>query len=218
MSMTPPEMTSVAGQPPRKTGMSGGAKLLIALGVGAGLLVLLCCGGLIGVGVYVASGMNKDPQVVQEKTDEIAQIEIPDGLDPQTSFDMKIPFSDQRMIWTVYVDKETESTLVLFAFGGTSAPQDQEEMRRQMDQSLQQQGMGEQEGITIEKSYTKVVEIRGQTATFTINKGVGKKSGAPRIQVIGAFQGEIGPVILMFNADAEEYTEEEVIAMIESIE
>ncbi|GAF72861.1 unnamed protein product [marine sediment metagenome] len=218
MSMTPPEMTSEATQPPRKSGMSGGAKLLIVLGVGGGLLVLLCCGGLIGFGVYMAGGMSQDPEVVREKTGEIAQIEIPDGLDPKMSFDVKFPVKGRMMLWTVYLDEGTESVLVLFALAAASASGDQEEMRRAMDQSLQQQGMGEQEGITVEESHTKEVEIRGETATFTIAKGVGEESGRPRIQVTGVFQGETGPAILMLNADAEKYTEEQIVEMLDSIE
>lgn len=220
MSMTPPEMTSEATQPPRKSGMSRGAKLLIALGVGGGLLVLACCGVGIGTMYYFGTSMvSQDPAEVVAKTDEIAQIEIPDQLKPAMSFDMKNPFSGQRlMLWTVYVDEGTNSTLVLFAFGSMGASQDQEEMRREMDKSLQQQKMGGQEEINIEETYTKDVEIRGEKATFTITKGKGKKSGDPRIQVMGVFKGESGPVMVMLNADAEKYTEEQIVEMIESIE
>ena len=218
MSMTPPEMTSVGGEPPRKTGMSTGAKVLIALGVGAGLLVLVCCGSLIGIGAYVAGGISEDPAVIAAKTGEITQIEVPDGLDPQKSMDVKFPFLGRVTLLVGYEDEESKSVLALLALAKGTGLQNQEEMQRQMEELLRQQGMGEQESISIEESYTKEVEIRGQTATFTIAKGVGDQTGTPRIQVMGVFQGEIGPVFLMFNADAEEYTEEEVVAMIESIE
>ena len=213
-------MTSEATQPPRKSGMSRGAKLLIVLGVGGGILVRLCCGGGIGVMYYFGTSMvSQDPAVVASKTDEITEIKVPDGLEPKMSFDFKNPFSSQRlMLWTVYVDEGTESVLVLFALAAASVSGDQEEMRRQMDQSLRQQGMGDQEDITVEESYTKEVEIRGETATFNIEKGVGEKSGRPRIQVTGVFQGETGPAILMLNVDAEKYTEEQIVEMIESIE
>jgi len=220
MSMTPPEMSSEVAPPPRKTGMSGGAKLLIALGIGLGILVLLCCGGILGVGYYFsAKVMSPDPEVIAEKTAEITQISIPDGLQPKMAFDMKVPFSGQRlMLWTVYLDEATDSTLVLFAFGEGTVPPNQDQMQRQMDQSLRQQGMGNREPITIKESYTKQVEIRGQQVTFTIAKGVGGKSGAPRIQVTGVFQGQTGPVMLMLSADANKYTEEQIVKMIESIQ
>jgi len=219
MSMSPPEMSSEVAPPPRKTGMSGGAKLLIGLGVGLGILVLLCCGAFLGAGYYFSTKvMSQDPQVIAEKTAEITQISIPNGLDPKMAFDMKVPFSGQRlMVWTVYLDEATDSTLVLFAFGEGTVPPNQDQMRQQMDQSLRQQGMGSQEQVTIKESSTKQVQIRGQQVTFTIAKGVGGKSGAPRIQVTGVFQGQTGPVMLMLNADANKYTEEQIVKMIESI-
>jgi hypothetical protein len=219
MSMTPPEMSSEVAPPPPKPGMSGGAKLLIVLGIVLGILVLLCCGGLIGTAYYFSTKViSSDPAVVAAKTGEITQIEIPAGLKPQMSFDMKVPFSGQRMmLWTVYLDEATDSTLVLFAFGEGTAPPNADQMQRQMDQSLRQQGMGQQEKITIKETDKKQVEIRGQPVTFTISKGVGEKSGSPRIQVTGVFQGKTGPAMLMFNADAEKYSEEEIGKMLESI-
>lgn len=217
MSMTPPEMTSEVTQPPPKTGMSGGAKLLIILGVGGGLLVLLCCGSVIGFGIYMAGGASQDPNVVAAKTAEIAQIEIPDGLDPQMSFDMKFPFYGRFMLWTVYVDEETDSVLALFTMPAASMSDDQEEMRRAMNQSLQQQGMRGQEGISIQESYTKDLSIRGENVTFKIAKGVGDESGVARIEVTGVFPGKTGTAFVMFNANAEKYTEEQIVKMLESI-
>ncbi len=220
MSMTPPEMSSEVTQPPPKTGMSRGAKLLIILGVGGGLLVLLCCGGVIGYFVYYgASMMSNDPAVVAAKTDEITQIEIPDGIEPKKSFDVKVPFSDERlMLLTAHTDEETGSLLALFSLADASASQDQREMERVMGDLLRQQGIEEPEEIAIDQSYTKEVEIRGETATFTIEKGTGMESNTPRIRVKGVFQGKTGPVFLKFSADAEKYTEEQIIQMIESIE
>jgi len=198
--------------------MSRGAKLLIILGVGGGLLVLLCCGGLIGFGVYVAGGMSQDPGVVEEKTQEMAKIEVPEGLKPKMSFDMKVPFYGRFMLWVIYVDEETDSLLMLFTVANASGSEDPQEMRRALDQSLRQQGIEEQEDIDVDETSTKDVEIRGQTVTFTVSKGVGRESGNKRIQVMGVFQGEDGPVFLMLNADAEKYSEEQVIEMLESIE
>ena len=143
MSMTPPDMSSEVTQPPPKSGMSRGAKLLIVLGVVFGILILLCCGGGIGTMVYMGTSMVSDkPDVVVAKTDEIIQIEIPDQLEPKMSFDLKVPFSGKRMmLWTVYLDEETESVLILFALENASASGDPEEMRRAMYQQLRQQGM-----------------------------------------------------------------------------
>ncbi len=73
------------------------------------------------------------------------------------------------------------------------------------------------EDIDVEESQEKTMEIRGETATFTISKGVGQQSGGSRITVVGTFQGKEGPTVLILNVDAEEFSEEEVIEMLESI-
>jgi hypothetical protein len=219
MSMTPPEMTSEGTPPPRKKGMSGGAKLLIGLGVGLGILVLLCCGGVIATVYYVSTKVMSDqPQVIAEKTKEITQLEIPSGLQPRMSFDMTVPFFNRRlMLWTLYSDERTDSILVLFAMGNASAPRDQAEMQRLIDQALQQQHIPKPEAIKVKETHKKEVQIRNQTATFTISEGVGEKSGKPRIEVRGVFQGEPGPVMLWMNADAKKYPEKEIDKMLDSI-
>lgn len=212
------EMGAETAQPPKR-GMSTGAKVLIALGVIFGALILLCCGGVITVIFYVRSAVSQDPAVVAAKTQEITRIDIPEGLDPQQSFDMNIPFSGKRLTWVAYVDEQTDSALILFEMGGVRASQDQEQMRRAMDESLRQQGMQQQrEKLVDVKSHPKEVQIRGQPATFTIEKGVGADSQKPRIQVTGAFQGEGGPAMLLFGADAQKFTEEQIVEMIDSIE
>lgn len=215
MSMNPPEMSSVGTPPPPKAGMGRAAKVLIALGVGLGLLCLLCCGGVV---FFFMRTVSTNPATVVAKTGEITQIDIPSGLKPKASFDMTVPFSGTRMgLWTVYADDATKSQLVLFALGDMANQGDPEEMRKGMEQSLEQQGMKGPQKIDVTESYTKEVEIRGEKATFTISKGTASGSDSPRIQVVGVFKGETGPAILVFDADAEKYPEEDVIKMIESI-
>jgi hypothetical protein len=222
MSTAPPEWTPDGGYPPKKPGMSTAAKILIALAVLMGLCVLLCCGGVMGLGFFAQrfaqQAISQDPGVIAAKTGEITQIEIPDGLQPAGSFDMNVPFVGRMMLWTIYEDKQSNSSLVMFTVGERFASQTQDGMRQTMDQSLRQQGQAGQEQIQDGESSTKQIEIRGQQATFTVIKGKGQDSGAPRIQVVGFFQGETGPAMLMFDGDAEKYSEEQLIEMLESIE
>lgn len=217
------EMGPGGMQPPPKSGMSTGAKVLIALVIVFGGLLVLCCGGAIGLVYYgrsyVADMVSKDPATIARATHEITEIDVPDELGPSASVNMKVPFTDQEiMVCVVYEDRETGSALVLASMGDAFGPQNQTQMRRSIDQSLRQQGLGEQEDIRIEESRQIEVEIRGETVKFTLAKGVGKKSADPRILVTGVFQGNRGPVMLILNADAEKFSEEEIVAMLESIE
>lgn len=222
MSMNQYPMPPDGMQPPRKPGMSTGAKVLIVLGIVFLVLLVLCCGGLMLSGYFMqrwASDMaSDDPATIVEVTNGITQIEIPEELEPTASIDMKVPFSDQTiMVSVVYQDEETGSVLILASMGDAFGSENQAQMRRSIDQSLRQQGMGDQEDMVIEQSYQKDVEIRGETATFTIAKGVGKESKTPRIQVTGVFQGRSGPVMLIFNGDADKFSEDEVVQMLDSI-
>jgi len=216
------DQLEMSGGAPPRVGMSTTAKVLIILCVVFGGLLVLCCGGMALVGYKFTSemkeSMSQDPQAIAAKTEEIARIDVPAGLAPQASFDMKIPLTDQRlMVWVVYADKKSDSMLMLFAMGETLAQQNQAQMRQSIDQSLQQQNM-QQEQITVDESYTKELEINGQPATFVIQKGTGKDSQTRRIQVSGVFQGKTGPVMLMLNVDAEKFSEEEIVKMLESIQ
>jgi hypothetical protein len=219
MSMTPPEMTPDEMQKPPKAGMSTGTKILIALGVLLLVLILSCCGGFIAMVYYFQARMvSQDPAKIAEVTEGMARIDVPDALAPQLSMDMKVPFTDQRMmVMAVYADEATHSTLTLVGVEGELGEQQEDQMQRSIDQQLRQQGMY-QEDVQVEESYEKEVEIRGQTATFKITKGVGAESQDPRIQATGAFQGKNGPVMLILNADAEKVSEQQVVEMIDSIE
>jgi len=222
MSANQPTMSPVWEQPPAKPRMGCGTKLLIGLGIGFLLLILLCCGAGIlmpfMVQSYASKSVSEDPAVVLAVTDEITQIDVPEQLRPKASFDFKIPIVGKRLMsGAVYADQQNTSVLILAALGEVFQQQDQAEIRQAIDQALQQQGI-QREDMQIEESSLKELTIRGQSAVFSVGKGTSTESGKPRIQVIGTFEGETGPVMLILDADAEKFSEEEVIEMLESIE
>ena len=222
MSMSPPEMTPNGMQPSPKPGMSTGAKVLIVLAIVFGILLVLCCGGVIATFFYLqsyaAESFSEDPAKVAAVTQEIAQLDIPEGLEPAGSVNMKVPFTGQSLMTVaVYADEETGSVLILTVAGEAFGSQNQAQMQQSIDQSLRQQGMGDKEEILIQESHKKEIEIRGQPVTFTIANGKGAESETPRIQVTGTFEGRAGPAMLIMNADAEKFPEEKIVEMIESI-
>lgn len=224
MSMDQPQpyMSPDGMTPPPRTGMSTGGKVLLILGISFLVLLLLCCGGGILIGYfgqrYVAKAVSEDPQVVRQVTGEIAQIDVPEQLQPLSSMDMKVPFSERRMMTiVVYGDKETKSTLVLGSFGEGMAPQNREQFQVQMRQMRRQQDLNHEEIIGPREIQEKQITVRGQPQVFTFAKGKDAQSGKPRIEVTGSFPGKTGTAFFDFSGDAEQYDEQRVTKIIESI-
>jgi len=202
--------------------MSASAKVLLVLGIIFLVFIVLCCGGLVLSGVlmgsYFANAVSEDPAVIRQVTKQLAEIDVPEGLKPTASLDMKVPFSGERMMtWVVYADKSSDSTVVLGAMGKMfQQPGQEEQMQLQMEQSLRQQGLQGKQQLAESESSQKEIMVRGKPASFTITKGQGENS-KPRIQVVGSFQGSDGRVLLIVSVDAEKYSEDTITKMIESI-
>ena len=79
MSFDQPE-TSPDAAAARKR-MSTGTKILLILAIVFGGLLVLCCGGMILLGLYAQSyaktALSDDPAAVQETAAEITQIDVP---------------------------------------------------------------------------------------------------------------------------------------------
>jgi len=216
MSNYPPQMPSP--EPPRQ-GMSSGAKVFLILAIIFGVLVLLCCGGGVAVVFLMKNNLqvSQDAAEVRAATARITEIAVPAGLEPEFSFSMKVPVVHKDLMsWVMYLDQATNSSLVIASTGEAMAGQEQQ-LRQSIDQSLRQQGMGDHEDILVQRSEQKTVEIRGKQANFTISHGTTHDGQRKRIQVTGSFQGKSGPAMLMFHADANKYTEEQLVHMLQSI-
>jgi hypothetical protein len=205
--------------PPRKKGPSCGCIVLIVLAILGGLFALVCCGGLAGVGFFFGSAMSEDPEVIAEVSDRLARMDVPEGLQPQVSFDMNVPFSDEPMMtWVVYADQSTQSALIVGSFGGPMAGQNQEDVWEEIQSSMEQQGAVQHEqDVRDWETVQKEITVRGEPVPYQFATGK-DDSGNPRIQVTGVFQGRQGPTMVSFSGDAEKYDEETIVKMIESIE
>lgn len=212
-------------QPPRQ-GMGCAAKLLIFMGVVLlGLLLLCCCTGIAGWR-YVATAFTDDPAAIEQTRQEIGQIDIPNSMRPVGGMSLRMPFSnDVLFMGAFYGDQTGEkdkggSVLMLMATGNILDQQAQEAIRRSFKESLEKQGTRPDEERPLqERREEKIVrQIRGQPAEFRLIQGKDPETKVARIQVIGTFQGKSGPTMLMMDVDAQKISEEEVRAMIDSIE
>jgi len=211
--------------PPARSGMRTSTKVILILLIVFGGLALLCCGGGIATFVYfgksIANSVSQDPKVVRQVTQQIAQISIPEALKPTASFDVKVPFTGQRMMTgVVYEDKASNSSLFLAVFGFQTDDVNREQMRRQMEQSFRQQGFAthaDQPGNWESHSYEKQIEIRGQKVTFQFTARKNTETNDARIDVAGTFLGDEGTAMLALSANAKVVSEDQAVQMLQSI-
>lgn len=212
-----PSLGPDAMPPPQKKRLSCGCMALIALAVLGGLVALVCCGGIVGMGVYFKDAVSDDPAVIARVSGQIAEIDVPGELKPKASFKMNVPFSDkQLMTWVVYMDEATQSMLMLGTFGEAMAGMDQNDFQKGFRQSMEEQGVSHKESVAQWQTHEKEITVRGEPVTFFFGTGE-DDSGNRRIQVTGTFQGNQGPAMLTFTGDAEKYPEERITEVIESI-
>ncbi len=186
------------------------------LGAGCGVALLLCCGvvGLFGyLGTKVAQSVSQDPAKVREVADSIVQISLPPEFAPQMSMDLPVP----TMHMTFAVFGNGENIVMLGHMRGAAfANGDPEALARQMETSMRGQSSG-RDSITAESTEKREFTIRGKPVEFTISEGTGAKSNKKLIEAVGTFPSDEGFIIVVIQVDAEMYSKERVIEMIESI-
>ncbi|MEX0712482.1 MAG: hypothetical protein WD278_09040 [Pirellulales bacterium] len=218
MAMDPmdPNFPSQA-YPPRKQGGSG---LLWGLGIGCGLVLLLCCGGGVAIYWYGKGALNVqqslDPAEVRAAGDKIVLIQLPQGFEPKQSIGVTVPFVNQRVEMAIYEAGNGAGSAFLMELSGGPAV-NEEQARAQLETQLQTQGKAQRNLRDVESRQIEV-QVRGQPATFTIQKGKDTQSNAEYIQASGSFKTDDGIGILIIEARADQYTEEQIEESLRSIQ
>jgi hypothetical protein len=181
-------------------------------------VLLLCCGG--GVAVYWwamdALDIKHDPAEVAAQTQEIVQIDLPDGLKPQSAVSVKIPFVGARMIMVIYqTDDGTGHAMLMEMSGGDAATEAQ--MRAQLEAQAQQQGASQMQLTDVESRKIEL-QVAGEPASFEIRKGKDSESQLEYIQVSGSFKTDDGAGTLLLQVRADQYTEEQIEESLRSIQ
>lgn len=207
-------------EPPRSSGL----KVLLVLGVGCGILLLVCCGG--GTAIYFLTrgyfqkAFSEDPAVVEGVGRGIAELDIPPALQPKASVNLKIPGTDQQiMTMAIFEAPNGAGTLFLAEFPGDLASADTDQLKEQLERQMAdqgRQGQGPQE-LVVSRSRPLDVEIRGKSATFTIETGVEPQSNIKYTRAVGAFQGKKGVALVVLQLRADQYSDERVDEIIRSI-
>tara|TARA_R110002111_G_scaffold262875_1_gene342481 strand:- start:22996 stop:23661 length:666 start_codon:yes stop_codon:yes gene_type:complete len=198
-----------------KKGMSTGVKvLLILLGLGGGCL-LLCCGGLF----YAARNMDIKMKVTEKKAEiiaiqnEITDITIPDIFKPQAGVTFSVIGKGMQM--ALFEPESKQGILILMSL---TVPDDgMLDMEKEFRSSLNNQNQNQnQRKLDITKEEQREFTIKGKKLNFTFAEGTDEEKTEFH-QITGVFPGKNGPAFLMLQIQSEEYNEEEIVKMIESI-
>lgn len=196
-------------RPAQKRGMSAGAKVLIVLLSLAGVVVLLCCG--VGLYIFASSERHANPEVVREKTAEILEIDVPEAFVPREAVHANL------IVWEIDVvmyalEDNPRGKLVLGKVKGPGM--DQAEMQMEMRRALgDPEGAGE---LTITRSETREFEIRGEEVSFLFGEATDEAGNEYRV-VRGSFPTDDGQGFLSVQIPPENYDEDVIVDMIESI-
>lgn len=217
----PPQDPFVSPQAVEKKGMSSGAKLLLILAILFLLCVLVCCGG-IGILMYQASAYMKDaftedPAIIDQRCAELLDIDVPEGFAPKVSIDMKVPMTDSRLMTIVAYESGARNSLVLVGVGDMLSEMSKEDMEREIENSLQQQGLGQPTPGAKRESESREYQIGDKPVTFNWQTVKNENDEPTAFHVTGTVDGKRGPVLVTISADAETLSQEEIDQVIRSI-
>ncbi|MCA9041503.1 MAG: hypothetical protein KDA65_14215 [Planctomycetaceae bacterium] len=198
-----------------KRGMSTGTKILLGFLIGGGVLGLICCLG----GIYLAFNMfevSKNPADVIATTNEITTIDIPqDQFPPQLSMKMNM-FGFYKMTMVVYSNNNGQNSNYLFLASMELAEASAEELEQALNQASKDQGKGND--LRIDSNETREIEIQGAPREFTFSEATNNKTGDKFRQIKGAFPAKKGSAFIIIQVPEEEYDDEAMMQMLESIE
>ena len=205
---------------PQKSGMSTTAKVVLIIGSIGGVCLLLCCGGMVYLFYkgqqFVQNAVSTNPETIREKTHAIAEIDIPAAFAPKSFMD----FMFMRM--AIYGKGDGDkAVLMLMEMDAQmlSGGKDPKLIRQQMLQQMraQQAGPSGMSEVDADSRETRSFTIDGQKVPFEFIKGKSAQHGTEMRQVMGAFPSKRGFVMLMLIVPDEEFDEQAVVQMIESI-
>lgn len=203
-------------EPQEPRGMGTGTKVLLILLAVFGVFFLICCGGVVYMGASLQQGFVEDPAEVRALTEELAGgIDVPPEFNPAGGMNIKIPFVDQRVKGALYEGGDNVGVLMLVSLQVLT--DDPAQVQFEMENALSQQ-RPDNESIHVEEYEQREFVIRGQPAKFYLGRGTRRGGEQEYWQVIGAFEGAEGPTGMMLIVDAENYDEEQISQIIESIE
>lgn len=198
---------------PQQPQMSGCMKIFLVLLVVGAIGGVICCGGLVFFGWNFAkilqNAMSTDPAEIQKTTQEIVDITIPPEYTPQ----MRVDLSFAKFV--VYGDTTKEASLTIAQIAGTNQAQPGatgiEEFRKE-----QNKGAGNAELTEVTRE-TKSLTVRGAKRDFIFVELKAPMGEQKYRRISGAFPGKQGQAEIQLQLREEDYDEDKVTELLESI-
>jgi hypothetical protein len=190
----------------------------IILGILAGLVVVCICavGGLFAAGLFAAhkavdlasKNITSNPGEIEAIARRIVAFELPQGYHPE--YGMSI--MGYSLVGFSSSDGHSHIMMMQFPASSNLTP---EEMEAQMHQATQGQSytFGRQEMQVVEQ---RDITVRGEAATATIAEGTGNGETFRQLSVV--FDGDDGPVLLVYSARVNEWDQAAIENLLASIQ
>ncbi len=204
---------------------SGGFNWLLGCGLGCGVMALICCGGVGILGYQMVQQFNNSltdvPEEIVAISDRIATFDRPDTFKPVVGAEFDFNLIGKVIVanGAVYVSEGDEGLFVLAEFGEAFAGNSVEYLQQQMSRVIEETGQDPESTLVFDGEEQEVpFTIRGEETTFQFTRGRDTQDDQEYIQVLGGFPGTEGPVVVWGILPLEEYSEQDISELIESIE
>jgi hypothetical protein len=170
-----------------KTGC--GTKMFAVIGVGFAVVCVVACAGGYFMWQKVKNAVTDDPAKVQEISESVVDLDVPEGFEPQFGMDLKV--AGQGMTMAVYVEKKSQGSMWVMSI---STPYDPatanvENVKRDMENQQQQQQGQKQKVIELEEQEEIEKDVNGRLGKFLVGRGK-DEAGVDHIQVLGIFESK----------------------------
>ncbi len=119
-----------------------------------------------------------------------------------------------KMKMGIYESANSENSIMMVA-EASIAGANPDEMEHNIRQSMQDQGKGNE--IRIEKAEQRELVVQGENKSFLFAEGTDLNTDKKFYQVSGDFRGKKGTGFLIFQMEEDDYDEEQIIKIIESV-
>jgi hypothetical protein len=199
-------------------GEAAGGRLWFFAGLALLLVLVGVSGWMVAAWLWFGKTVIANPGEVMTRARRIADFELPPELKADRALQLRTPFQRQpALIWARFVDSDETCSLVLAQSNNRFSPElEALAMRASVEQSLGTVGIATKH-VVPGNGFTYKVRIQGEEVTFVGVLGKDPKTRTPAVEVVGLFPGKEGTALLLVYADANKWSREPMLKILDSI-